>query len=123
MTAKRLFTWTFFFALFVVLVALFWRQLFDQTPPSLRELGGHPVGGDAHIYGESPRLDGMADRALLADAQRGNPGAQYTQGLIMEHYDMKEALRWYEAAAAQGYELAAQRLEALRQAPASASAQ
>ncbi|WP_313622498.1 sel1 repeat family protein [Achromobacter sp.] len=120
MTAKRLFTWTFFFALFVVLVALFWRQLFDQTPPSLRELGGTIEGDNVHIYGESPRQDRMADRALLAAAQRGDPGAQYMQAIVMEHFDMKEALRWYEAAAAQGYELAAQRLEQLRQAPPSA---
>lgn len=117
MTAKRLIAWTLFFALFVVLVALFWRQLFDQTPPSLRELGGNPVGDNVHIYGESPRQDGMADRALLAAAERGDPGAQYMQGLVMEYFDMKEAVRWYEAAAAQGYELAAQRLQQLRQAP------
>ena len=49
MTAKRIVTWTFFFALFVVLVALFWRQLFDQTPPSMRELGGTIEGGNAYI--------------------------------------------------------------------------
>lgn len=121
MSAKRLFTWSFLFALFVVLVALFWRQLFEQTPPSLRELGGTIEGGNAYIYGESPRQDGMADRAMLAAAQRGDPGAQYMQGLVMEHFDMKEALRWYEAAAAQGYELAAQRLAELRQAPPAAN--
>ncbi|OAE60640.1 hypothetical protein A7J67_25655 [Achromobacter xylosoxidans] len=117
MTAKRIATWTFFFALFVVLVALFWRQLFDQTPPSMRELGGTIEGGSAHIYGEAPRQDGVSDRAMLAAAQRGDPGAQYLQGLVMEHFDMKEALRWYEAAAAQGYELAAARLAQLREAP------
>ncbi|MNC74800.1 hypothetical protein D3C75_1262210 [compost metagenome] len=62
----------------------------------------------------------MADRAMLAAAQRGDPGAQYMQGLIMENFDMKEALRWYEAAAAQGDELAAQRLAQLREAPPAA---
>ena len=116
MTHKRLIIWTVFFALFVVLVALFWRQLFDQTPRSLRELGGHPEGDNVHIYGESPRQDGMAERALLADAQRGNPSAQYMQALILEQVDMKEALRWHEAAAAQGYEASISRLEELRQA-------
>ncbi|MEN4922808.1 sel1 repeat family protein [Achromobacter spanius] len=120
MNAKRLIIWTLFFALFVALVALFWRQLFDQTPRSLRELGGHPEGGNVHIYGESPRHDGMADRALLAAAERGDPGAQYMQGIIMEHFDMKEALRWHEAAAAQGYEASIERLRQLRQAPPAA---
>lgn len=120
MTAKRLIVWTFFFALFVALVALFWRELFDQTPRSLRDLGGHPEGGDFHIYGESPRHDGMADRALLAAAERGDPGAQYMQGIVMEHFDMKEALRWYEAAAAQGDEAAQERLQQLREAPPAA---
>ncbi|EHK64528.1 hypothetical protein [Achromobacter arsenitoxydans] len=120
MTAKRLFIWTLFFALFVALTALFWRQLFDRTPRSLRDLGGTPVGEDVHIYGESPRLDREADRALLADAKRGNPSAQYMQGTIMEFSDMKEALRWHEAAAAQGYELSIERLRQLRETPPAA---
>lgn len=115
MTPKRLFIWTVFFALFVVLVALFWRQLFDQTPRSLRDMGSYPVGDDVHVYGESPRQDGMAERALLADAQRGNPAAQFMQALILEPVNMKEALRWYEAAAAQGDEASIARLRELRQ--------
>ena len=116
MNTKRLIIRTAVFALFVVLVALFWRQLFDQTPRSLRDLGSHPVGGNVHIYGEAPRQDGMAERALLADAQRGNPAAQYMQALILEPVDMKEALRWYEAAAAQGDQASIDRLRELRQA-------
>ena len=38
-------------------------------------------------------------------------------GLIMEQSDRKEALRWYEAAAAQGYPAAIERLEQLRAKP------
>ena len=41
-------------------------------------------------------------------------------GLIMEQSDRKEALRWYEAAAAQGYPAAIERLEQLRASPCGA---
>jgi hypothetical protein len=81
MTAKRLFTWTLFFVLFVVRVALFWRQRFDRTPPSLRGPGGAIEGGDADIYGESPRQDGMAGPAMLAVAQGYERAAQRLEQL------------------------------------------
>ncbi|WMD21194.1 sel1 repeat family protein [Achromobacter seleniivolatilans] len=115
MTRKHLFVWTVCFVFFAVMIALFWRHQFAHTPPSLRDQIVDPDGLGVHIYGESPAKDGMADRALLADAERGNPGAQYVQAMILEQVDMKAALRWYEAAAAQGYEDAIERLRQLRE--------
>ena len=89
----------------------------DEPALEVEDLGGLQVVR-RKVGGKGKRQ--AVGVAGMADAQRGNPGAQYMQGLIMEHYDMKEAVRWYEAAAAQGYELAAQRLEALRQEAAAA---
>lgn len=117
MTRKSLFISTLFLLVFIVLTALFWRHQFANTPPSMRSLVGDQVQGDMQIYGESRRQDDMAHRAMLADAQRGNPGAQFMMGMIMEPADMKEALRWYEAAAAQGDAGAIARLQELRAQP------
>ncbi|AUA58603.1 Uncharacterised protein [Achromobacter spanius] len=114
MTRKSLFISTLLLIAFTLLVALFWRHQFAHTAPSLRGLIEDPVGSNAHVYGESPREDAQALRALLADAQRGNPEAQFMQGLMLEQVDMKEALRWYETAAAQGHEASIERLAQLR---------
>lgn len=114
MTRKNLIISTLFLLACIVLTTLFWRHQFANTPASLRSLVGDQVQGDMHIYGESRRQDDMAHRALLADAQRGNAGAQFMLGMIMEPADMKEALRWYEAAAAQGEAGAIARLQELR---------
>ncbi|CAB3884299.1 sel1 repeat family protein [Achromobacter piechaudii] len=115
MTRRSLLISFLILALFIVLTAWFWRQQFAHTAPSLRTLIEDPVANDVHVYGESPHQDALAQRALLADAQRGNPDAQFMQGLILEQADMKEALRWYEAAAAQGHEAAIERLGQLRE--------
>ena len=89
--------------------------------PALRHLRaalrGQVQGENVHIYGESPQHDAAVNRAWLEEARRGNVDAQYTMGLIMEQSDRKEALRWYEAAAAQGYPAAIERLEQLRAKP------
>ncbi|HCQ46347.1 sel1 repeat family protein [Achromobacter sp. LC458] len=114
MTRKNLLIVALVFIAFILLTALFWRQQFAHNPPSLRGMIEDPVGNDAHVYGESPRQDALAQRALLADAQRGNPDAQYVQAMILEQTDMKAALHWYEAAAAQGLEAAIERLQQLR---------
>ncbi|MGO4397603.1 sel1 repeat family protein [Achromobacter sp. PAB15] len=117
MTRKNLILSLLSLLVFIVLVALFWRDQFAHTPPSLRSLVGDQIEGDMQIYGESPRQDALAQRALLADAQRGNPAAQFMQGMMLEPVDIKEAMRWYEAAAAQGDEGAIARLQALRAQP------
>lgn len=114
MTRKSLFVSTLLLFVFVVLVALFWRHQFANTPLSMRSLVGDQVGDDMQIYGESPRQDDQAHRALLADAQRGNPGAQFTLAIILEPVDMPQAMRWYEAAAAQGDAGAIARLAEIR---------
>ncbi|WP_278488970.1 sel1 repeat family protein [Achromobacter insolitus] len=115
MTRKALFVSTFVLLLCVALTALFWRYQFAHMPSSLRSLVEGQVGEGMHIYGESPRKDREVERALLAEAQRGNAAAQYMQGMVLEQLDMAAALRWYEAAAAQGYEAAIQRLRQLRE--------
>ncbi|WP_454674653.1 sel1 repeat family protein [Achromobacter pestifer] len=115
MTVKSLSLSIVLLLLSVVLTALFWRHQFANTPPSLRNQVSGESSGDTHVYGESPRQDAIAQRALLADAQRGNPSAQFMQAMMLEPVDMKEALRWYEAAAAQGYEGAIERLQQLRE--------
>ncbi|MNV87951.1 hypothetical protein D3C71_1821140 [compost metagenome] len=117
MTRKSLSVSIVLLLLFVALTALFWRHQFANTPPSLRNQVGGELSGDTHVYGESPRQDALAQRALLADAERGNPGAQFMQAMILEPVDMKAALRWYEAAAAQGYQDAIERLRQLREQP------
>nr|WP_315529527.1 sel1 repeat family protein [uncultured Achromobacter sp.] len=117
MTRKNLFLSVVLLFAALALTALFWRHQFAQTPPSLRNQVEGELSGDTHIYGESPRQDAMAQRALLADAQRGNPGAQFMQGMMLEAVDREAALRWYEAAAAQGYEDAIERLRQLREQP------
>ena len=114
MTVKRLTFCAVLFLLFVLGVTWFWLQLFDTRAPSLR---GQVQGENVHIYGESPQHDAAVNRAWLEEARRGNVDAQYTMGLIMEQSDRKEALRWYEAAAAQGYPAAIERLEQLRAKP------
>jgi TPR repeat protein len=118
MTRKSLFISIVFLFVALVLIALFWRHQFAHTPPSLRHQVEGELSGDTHIYGESPRQDAMAQRALLADAQRGNPDAQFMQAVMLEPVDREAALRWYEAAAAQGYEDAIERLRQLREQPA-----
>ena len=115
MTVKRLTFCAVLFLLFVLGVTWFWRQLFDTRAPSLRD---QVQGENVHIYGESPQHDAAVNRAWLEEAKRGNVDAQYTMGLIMEQSDRKEALRWYEAAAAQGYPAAIERLQQLRARPA-----
>ncbi|WP_447920698.1 sel1 repeat family protein [Achromobacter aegrifaciens] len=117
MTRKALFVSTIVFLLGVALTALFWRHHFAHMPASLRDLVGGQVGEGMHIYGESPRQDELAQRALLAEAQRGDAAAQTMQAMMLEQLDMAQALRWYEAAAAQGYEAAILRLRQLREQP------
>lgn len=114
MTRKSFFVSTLLLLVFLILIALFWRHQFANTPLSMRSLVGDQISSDMQIYGESPRQDAQAHRALLADAQRGNPGAQFTLAIILEPVDMAQSLRWYEAAAAQGDAGAIARLRELR---------
>lgn len=123
MTRKSIFLSGLLLLIFLVLVALFWRYQFANTPLSMRSLVGDQIDGNMQIYGESPRQDAQAHRALLADAQRGNAGAQFMLAIILEPVDMAQSLRWYEAAAAQGDAGAIARLGELRALSAQPAAQ
>lgn len=98
--------------LFTVLTALFWRHHFASMPPLLRDLAGG-LAPNMHVMGDSPQKDAIAIQGMAAAARRGDPGAQFLHALTLEHVDMKEALRWHQAAADQGYEMAIARLKEL----------
>ena len=112
MTVKRLTFCAVLFLLFVLGVTWFWLQLRHRAPAA------RPGPGRERPYlWRISQHDAAVNRAWLEEARRGNVDAQYTMGLIMEQSDRKEALRWYEAAAAQGYPAAIERLEQLRAKP------